>query len=109
MLPHGEFGGWLEQNFNLSQMSANRFMRVAERFGKINNVVNFQPSQMFEMLALPAAETQQFIETKAAEGNPVEDMTVKKLRDEIQQWKSKAEVNANAVREKEQRKFPAMV
>ena len=103
MLPHGEWQNWLKDNFNLSQMSANRFMRVAERFGKINNVVNFQPSQMFEMLALPADETEQFIEAKAAAGTPVEDMTIKALHKEIEQWKSRAEVNENAVTEKEQR------
>lgn len=43
------------------------------------------------MLALPEAETEEFIEAKAAEGTPVKDMTVKKLREEIKQWKAKAE------------------
>ena len=43
------------------------------------------------MLALPEAETEQFIEAKAAEGNPVENMTIKTLREEVQQWKDKAE------------------
>ena len=34
---------------------------------------------MIELLALPEAETEKFIEEKSAEGTPVEDMTVKKL------------------------------
>ncbi len=60
-------------------------------------------SQMFELLALPADETEQFIEAHAAAGTPVEDMTIKTLREEVQQWKSKAEVNENAVNEKDRR------
>ena len=103
LLPHGEWGNWLKDNFNLTQQSANRFMRVAERFGKLNINVQFQSTQMITMLELPADETEAFIEAQAAAGTPVEDMTVKNLRAEIQQWKSRAEVNANAVNEKDRR------
>ena len=103
LLPHGEFGDWLEKNFSLSQQTASNFMRCAERFANYQSISNFKPTQMIAMLALPADETEEFIEAKAAAGTPVEDMTVKQLRDEIQQWKSKAEVNANAVNEKDRR------
>ena len=71
LVPHGEWGKWLESNFKLSKMSASRFMRVADRFGKSNDVVTFQASQMVELLALPAEETEQFIEAKAAKGKLV--------------------------------------
>lgn len=103
MLPHGEFGDWLDKNFSLKKSTANNFMRCAERFGNFQMSGNLNSSQMVELLALPADETEAFIEAKAAEGTPVEDMTVKKLREEVEQWKSKAEVNASAVNEKERR------
>lgn len=48
-------------------------------------------TQMIALLALPESETQAFIEQKAAEGTPVEDMTVKTLRQEVKAWKEKAE------------------
>jgi hypothetical protein len=32
-LPHGSFGAWLEKEFEFSEMHAQRFMRVAEKFG----------------------------------------------------------------------------
>ena len=76
MLPHGEFGNWLDSNFGLSQRTANNFMACAERFGNSPTSANLNQSQMIEMLALPAGETEKFIEEKAAEGTPVEDMTV---------------------------------
>lgn len=103
LLPHGEFGNWLKNNFGLSHNAANKFMKCAERFSNCSTSNILNQSQMFELLALPADETEAFIEEKAAAGTPVEDMTVKNLRAEIQQWKSRAEVNANAADEKDRR------
>ena len=91
MVPHGEWQNWLEKNFSLKKSTANNFMRCAERFGNFQTSGNLNSSQMVELLALPADETEQFIEAKAAEGNPVENMTIKTLREEVQQWKDKAE------------------
>lgn len=91
LVPHGDFGSWLEKNFSLSQPTASRFMRCAERFANYSTLNNFNSSQLITMLELPADETKAFIEAKAAAGTPVEDMTVKKLREEVQQWKDKAE------------------
>lgn len=89
-VPYGEWNQWLKEKVNFSQKTATRFMQCAERFETMT--AELSSSQMFEMLALPAAEAQEFVETKAAEGKPVEDMTVKALRQEIKEWKQRAEV-----------------
>ena len=62
-------------------------MAVAERFGKTDIDVRFQPTQMIAMLALPAGDEEKFIAEKAAEGTTVENMTIKNLREEIRQYK----------------------
>ena len=82
-LQHGKWLPWLKNNFNLSQPMASNFMRCAERFGNYKSTYNLNQTQMIEMLALPADETEAFIEAKAAAGTPVEDMTIKNLRAEI--------------------------
>lgn len=88
---HGNWANWLKNNFNLSQESARKFMKIAERFGaNSKSTWNLNPTQMWEIIALPAGEEENFIAEKAAEGTPVEDMTVKKLRAEIKDWKKKA-------------------
>ena len=46
---------------------------------------------MFELLSLPEGEENKFIAEKAAEGTPVEDMTVKELREEVTKWKANFE------------------
>ena len=88
---HGEWSKWLESNFRLKERMAQRFMQCTERFGNTSLKTLLNQTQMIELLALPADETEQFIEAKAAEGNPVENMTIKTLREEVQQWKDKAE------------------
>ena len=82
-LPHGEWQNWLEDNFNLSQRTARQLMQMAERFSKWQMSAVFSQSQMAEMLALPEAETEKFIERKAAEGTPVEKMKIRTLRAEV--------------------------
>jgi phage pi2 protein 07 len=88
MVQHGEWQNWLKDNFNLSKSTANNFMRCAERFSNFQTSGNLNPSQMVEMLSLPAGEEEKFIAEKAAEGTPVEDMTVKKLREEVAKYKA---------------------
>lgn len=88
-LPHGEWRNWLKDNFNLSKSTANNFMRCAERFSNFQTSGNLNPSQMVEMLSLPAEETEKFISEKSAEGMPVESMSVKKLREEVKKYNLK--------------------
>ena len=52
---------------------------------------------MIELLRLPEDETEAFIEAQAAAGTPVEDMTVKKLRAEIADWKRRDEENQQKI------------
>jgi len=82
---------WLKENVNFTRMTANRFMRCAERFSNVTSMLHLNPTQMIALLSLPESETETFIEQKKAEGKPVEDMTVKALRQEIKDWKARAE------------------
>lgn len=92
MVEHGEWANWLESNFALSQDTATNFMNVAKRFGANSETSrNFKFSQLVSLLKLPPGEEEKFIAEKAAEGTPVEDMSVRKLNEEIRQRKQKFE------------------
>ena len=69
---HGGWAKWLETEFNWTQRTANNFMRMAERFGKMENVFQFQPSTLQAMLALPEGTEQDFIDEQDAAGRPIE-------------------------------------
>ena len=97
LVEHGDWSKWLEDNFNLTQQTARNFMRCAERFGNSKSILNLNSTQMIQLLSLPAEETEKFIEAKKAENNPVEDMTVKNLRDEVAKWKADYEQKKSEV------------
>ena len=98
LLPHGEWLPWLKNNFNLSLRSAYNFMECAKRFDNLNlqSIANLSSTQMIAMLALPADETEQFIEAKATAGTPVKNMPVKELRKAIRQWNATAKQTSAA-------------
>lgn len=85
----GQWEEWLKGQVGYTIRTAQRFMKCAERFNNASMSSLLTPSQMFELLSLPADETETFIEQKKAEGNPVEDMTVKALRQEVKEYKDK--------------------
>ncbi len=70
-LGHGQFGAWLGAEFGWSQESAQRFMRVAERFQN-RQIDGFAPSALY-MLAAPAVpdEARQEALDRAAQGQRI--------------------------------------
>lgn len=84
---HGGWADWLKKEFEWTQQTANRFMRVAERFGKLNVDVQFQSSTLQEMLALPEGDEDAFIEAQVAAGKPVENQSKREVRESVKQWK----------------------
>ena len=88
LVAQGEWLNWLEENFNLSYPTATKFMKCAKHFSNLAMSQHLKTSQMFELLSLPEGEENKFIAEKAAEGTPVEDMTVKELREKVTKWKA---------------------
>lgn len=86
---HGGWSDWLATNFDWTQQTANRFMRVSERFGKLNNVVQFKPSTLQAMLALPEGDEQAFIAEQAESGKPLEKQSARQVQASVKQWKKK--------------------
>ena len=63
---HGNFGKWVEENFQLKYRSAKNFMDIAERFGSnLQTFADLKYSQMLNLLALPEGEEEKFIAEQA--------------------------------------------
>lgn len=52
-LPHGQFGVWLEAEFEWSDQTALNFMSVAKRFPQIPNGLEFAPRALY-LLSAPS-------------------------------------------------------
>lgn len=93
IVPHGEWGAWLENNVDYSQTTANDMMRLYTEYGDQQISLDggpsneelfgaLAPSKALALLALPEEDRREFVQTK-----PVEDMSVRQLREEIAQLK----------------------
>ena len=83
---HGGWADWLATNFDWTQQTANRFMRVSERFGKLNNVVQFKPSTLQAMLSLPEGDENSFIAAQSEAGKPIEDLSAREVQKAVKDW-----------------------
>ena len=96
---HGNWSAWLENEFNWTQRTANNFMRVAERFGKMENVFHFKPSTLQAMLALTEGTEQEFIGTQAEAGKPVELQSARELQRNVKEFNAARVTSKNSTEE----------
>lgn len=82
LVPHGEWGKWLEDKAQFKQRNANRFMQVANEFSNSSALTNLTQTKVFTLLSLPIEEREDFIKD-----NPVEDMTTRELQQAIKEKK----------------------
>ena len=85
-LEHGQFGAWLQQEFEFSHSSALKFMRVAERFGKIAQSANLKPVILYALSAPSTSDEVREAAIKLAEaGETVSLADVQALKQQLQQ------------------------
>ena len=89
MVPHGEWGTWLERNVDYKQSTANKLMKIYEQYGaaqgelwgasaKSETFTNLTYSKALALLAVPEEEREEFVEK-----NDVENMSTRELQDAI--------------------------
>ena len=110
MLPHGAFGGWIEENTGYSRSTANNFMRLFDAYGnpqksmfgaEISNVQTFghlSVSKALALLTLPDEEAREtFVET-----HDVESMTTRELAEALKKADAAEEKTRELERDLEQ-------
>lgn len=63
-LSHGEWLPWLEEKVEFSEVTAQRFMRIAREYENPSLVTDLGASKALQLLALPASERDEFIAEK---------------------------------------------
>ncbi|OUQ16325.1 hypothetical protein B5E80_19045 [Flavonifractor sp. An135] len=92
LLRHGEWLPWLNEQVELSERTAQKFMKLAREWSNPNTLADLGASKALMLLALPAEERETFIE----EHNVI-DMSARQLeaaikeRDEARQAQAKLE------------------
>ena len=97
MLPHGEWLPWLNERVELSERTAQKFMRLAQKWSNPSALADLGATKALMLLALPEEERDEFIED-----NNVIDMSTRQLeqaikeRDEARKAASAAKADASA-------------
>lgn len=97
VVPHGEWGAWLEENVSYSTTTANDMMRLYTEYGDSQIPIDggpsneelfgaIAPSKALALLALPEQDRRDFVQE-----NDVDDMSVRTLREEIARVKAEKE------------------
>ena len=89
MLPHGEWAEWLANKVEFSQRTASDFMRIYKEYGSDQTslfggnsqaIANLGYTKALQLLAIPAAEREEFVEE-----NDVEELSTRQLADLIRE------------------------
>lgn len=91
LMPHGDWGIWLERSVSYSKSTANNLMRIFEEYGseqitllgdnaKSQALGNLSYTQAVALLGIPEEEREAFIE-----GNDVEKMSTRELQQAIKE------------------------
>lgn len=97
MLPHGEWLPWLNEQVELSERTAQKFMKLAREWSNPNTLADLGASKALMLLALPEGEREQFVED-----HNVIDMSARQLeqaireRDEARRTAAQAQADASA-------------
>lgn len=94
---HGEWGGWLEENFQYSSTEANNLMRLYEAYGTKEQISLFEEnrmdlfgrmnkSQAIALLGLPDSARAAFVEA-----NPPEDLSVREWERRIEEARAETD------------------
>lgn len=87
-LTHGEWLPWLAEQVEFSEVTAQRFMRLAREYANPSPVTDLGPSKALALLALPASEREEFVAEKHVvdgEEKTVAEMSKRELEKAIRE------------------------
>ena len=90
-LPHGEWLPWLNERVELSERTAQKFMKLAREWSNPNTLADLGASKALMLLALPESERE-----RLAEDHNVIDMSARQLEQAIRERKEAQEAAARA-------------
>ena len=101
LVPHGEWGKWLQDNADVSEKTAEDMMAAYKRFGGKPQFESLGRAKTFKLLPLPAGTEDQFMRE-----HDVQAMTTREVQEAVKQVRAEAQARIDAaearVRELEQ-------
>lgn len=96
IIPHGQFGKWVEENADVSERTAQDMMAAYKRFGGKPQFEGLGQAKTFKLLPLPAGTEEKFMEE-----HDVSAMTTREVQEAVK--KAREEAQAEIDRERKAR------
>lgn len=92
LVPHGEWGRWLEENADVSERTARDMMAAYRRFGENPKFAEIDSSKLFKLLPLPESREEDFLQEHDVSEMSAREIQeeVRKVREEMAEEKQKA-------------------
>ena len=108
LVPHGEWGKWLDEAVDYSKSTANNLMKIFEEYGSAQITLlddnlksqafgNLNYSQAVLLLGLPSDDREKFVEE-----NKVDEMSTRELKKAIADLKKANKEKDNALKERDE-------
>lgn len=86
IVPHGQFGKWVEENASVSERTAQDMMAAYKRFGDNPQFADISKAKAFKLLPLPAGTEEKFLQE-----HDVSSMTTREVQEAVRQEREKAQ------------------
>ena len=101
LVPHGEWGNWLESKVGFSQRTANNFMRIAREYASNSQAIsNLEVSKIYLLMELPVEEGEEF-----ANQNDLKNMSTRDVKQKLKEHKRNAEIWNVVDKERDENKY----
>lgn len=108
LVPHGEWGEWLEKKIDFSQRSASNYVRIFEEygdkqltlFGAVSNsqtYANLSFSKALALLSVPEEEREEFVEV-----HNVDDLSTRELETKIKALQEEKSASEQSIKAREE-------
>lgn len=88
LIPHGEWGNWLENKVGFSQRTANQFMRIAKEYISNSQAIsNLDATKIYLLLELPIEEREEFVNQ-----NDLQNISTREMKKKLKDYKRNNEI-----------------
>lgn len=94
LVPHGEWGKWVEENADVSEKTASDLMAAYRRFGSNPNLAEIGQTKIFRLLPLPEGTEEQFLSD-----HNVETMSSREIQEAVKEARKEAQAEIDRERQ----------
>lgn len=105
LVPHGEWGNWLDEKVGFSQRTANQFMRIAKEYVSNSQAIsNLEATKIYLLLELPVEEREDFVNQ-----NDLQNISTREMKKKIKNYKQNNEIWKIVDRKKDENTYDVRV